>query len=174
MKFGERYFQNYISKLQSNFSEIASAVKKSRENPYQIAGWINKENREKDVLIYRVTATDKYIDSHTLLEIYSDNAILLNFSKEEIKYISSLAVLLLYKQSPRYQVVWENFRNNIQEDMVKIKDRDKSSFIKTRISEIEKDISLIDKLPSRDAYRLGKEIGIRERILEEEIISKSD
>ncbi len=35
-------------------------------------------------------------------EIYNDNSILFNFSKEDVKYISSLALLIYYKSERKW------------------------------------------------------------------------
>jgi hypothetical protein len=162
--------QKYLHRLYNNFIELTKEVKKSRENPYQIAGWIKKENKEKDILIYHVTATDKYVSSFSVLEIYQDDSILYQFSKQEIKYISTLALLLYYKKEARYKVIWENFRHNLHEGIIHLKDREKPETMKTNIEQLEKNITLLDALSGHDAYLLGKEMGIKERMQEEEII----
>jgi len=163
-------FQNYVNNLYTNFLSIAKQVHESRKNPYEIAGWMRKESLEKDILIYRVTATDKYIACFSVLEIYSDDDTLMNFSKMDIKRISSLAILVHYKKEPKYHAVWESFRNNFDEKMIQFQDRDNPGVVKKRIDELETDIAFIDELSSKDAFKLGKEIGIRERIKEESFI----
>jgi len=164
-------FQTYVNNIYSDFLSIAREVQESRKNPYEIAGWVKKESHEKDILIYRVTATDKYVSCCTVLEIYSNDQILMNFSRKEIKYISTLALLLNYKMEPKYQMIWESFRNELDEKIVQFRDNDNSSIIKKRIYELEDDIELIDGLSGRDAFELGREVGIRERMKEESFMS---
>lgn len=166
-----RDFQKSVRQFYTGFSELVKEVKLARENPYEIAGWVKKEGREKDILVYRVTATDKYISSLSVVEIYSDESILFNFSKKDIKYISTLSILLYYKTDARYQVIWECFRDNLQKEIIHIKDRVNSEIIKTQIDQLEKNISIIDGLEPRDSYNLGKLAGIKERMLEESIIN---
>lgn len=163
-------FQYYVNNLYSNFISIAKQVHESRENPYEISGWVKKNMPEQDVLIYRVTATDKYISSFSVLDIYSNENLLLNFSKKEIKYISTLAVLLHYKKEPKYQLIWESFRVTLDSKVLQFKDRDNSGIIKKSIDDLERDIELIDGMSGADAFRLGKEVGIRERMREERFI----
>lgn len=160
-------FQNYVNHLYTNFLSVAKQVQESRKNPYEIAGWIKKESHEQDALIYRVTATDKYVACFSVLEIYSDDEILMNFSKMEIKYISTLALLLHYKKEPKYRAVWESFRNNLDEKIIQFEDRDNPGIIKKSINELKTEFELIDGLSSKDAFALGREVGIRERIQEE-------
>ncbi len=163
-------FQAYVNSLHNNFSTIAKEIKTSRESAYEIAGWVKKDKREKDILIYRVTATDKYINNFSVLEIYSDDNLLLNFSKKEIKYISTLAILLNYKTQPKYRLAWESFRNQLDANTVHLIDRDNPGVIKTNIAALEENISIIDGLSSVEAFNIGKEIGIRERMNEELLI----
>lgn len=163
-------FQNYVNNLYENFLSIAKQVQESRQNPYEISGWIKKESVEKDILIYRVTATDKYIACFSVLEIYSDDDILMGFSKMDIKRISSLAILVHYKKEPKYHTVWESFRNNYDEKMVQFEDRDNLGIVKKRIDELENDVAFIDGLSGKDAFKLGKELGLRERLKEEAFV----
>lgn len=160
-------FQNYVNNLYSNFLSVAKQVQESRKHPYEISGWIKKESSDRDVLVYRVTATDKYISSFSVLDIYSDDDILMNFSKREIKYISTLAILLYYKKEAKYKIAWESFRNNLGEKVIHFEDRDNSGIIKRTIDQLESEIDLIDSLSGKDAFLLGKEVGVRERIKEE-------
>lgn len=163
-------FQSYVNNLYSNFLTIAKQVHESRQNPYEIAGWIKKDSNEKDILIYRVTATDKYVVCFSVLDIYSDDDILLNFSKKEIKYISTLAILLQYKKEPKYKLIWESFRSSLDNKILQFVDRDNPGIIKKSINDLERDFNLLDGMSAIDAFRIGKEIGIRERIMEEQII----
>lgn len=159
--------QNYVNNLYSNFLSVAKQVQESRKNPYEIAGWVKKESSDRDILIYRVTATDKYISSFSVLDIYSDDDILMNFSKREIKYISTLAILLYYKKEAKYKIAWESFRNNLDEKIIHFEDRDNHGIIKRSIEQLESEIELIDGLSGKDAFLLGKEVGVRERMKEE-------
>lgn len=171
MKVSQRIkLQNHVNQLYTNFTAIIKEIKKTREHPYEVASWIKKESREKDILVYRVTATDKYISSFSVLEIYNDDSILLNFSKQEVKYISTLAILLYYKKKPKYQLVWQNFRDQLNNGVIHLANRDKPGIIKTKIEDLEKNIALIDELSGRDAFILGKEVGVTERLREQEII----
>lgn len=163
--------QGYVTKLCYNFANIVKDAKQSCANPYKIAGWAKKENCKSDVLIYQVTATDKYISAFSVSQIYCDDSILLNFSKKEIKYISTLALLLDYKREAKYSIIWESFREQLHNKIVHLKNRENSSIIIASIDELEKNISIIDGMKGSDAYRLGKEAGIIERMREESIIN---
>lgn len=163
-------FQNYVNRIYSDFFSLIKEVRHSREHPYEIAGWIKKESREKDILVYRITATDKYINSFSVMEIYSDDSVLMNFSKQEIKYISTLAILLHYKKEPKYKLIWQNFRSQLGDGIVHLSDRDKLGIVKAKIRDLEKNIALIDGLNGREAFILGKEVGISERLHEQEVI----
>lgn len=169
LKGTQKRLQTFANKLFNEFSDIVKEVKETRQHPYEIADWVKREDEKSDILVYRVTATDKYISQFSVSEIYNDNSILFNFSKQEIKYISSLALLIYYKSEPKYQVIWESFRHQLSQGTLHIRDKDKPGVIKTNIDELEKNIAIIDQMSGRDAYLLGKEAGIRERLLEEKL-----
>lgn len=170
MKAKRHSIQQHLNSLLSNFMGIIGDIKKNRKHPYEISNWVSKERREKDILVYRVTATDKYVSTFSVLDIYMNDSILYKFGKQDIKYISTLAVLLHYKKEVKYQVVWRKFRGNLEGDMIHLRDRDKRGMIKTNILELEKNISMIDNMNSHDAYLLGRSSGIREHIREQMLV----
>lgn len=162
--------QKFATNLISNFSDIVQEVKESREHAYAIAGWTERESVGKDSLIYRVVGTDKYISSFSVVEVYNNDEILLGFSKQEIKYISTLAMLLAYKKSPKYKVVWRGFRESVGGQVIHLSDRDNPGIIKANIEELEKNISILEDMDGKEAFSLGKEVGVICKIKEEEEI----
>ena len=167
-------FNKYVSSIYQNISSLIEEVKVSQEHPYSIAAWVEKpSDRDKDILLYHVNGTDKYINHFSVSEIYENDDILMGFSKKEIKYISTLAILTKYKMEPKYSVVWRSFRNSLQNAEVHLKDKFSSKVFKVLISDLEREIKLIDGMSSSDAFVLGKEVGIRERLAEERLIKET-
>lgn len=41
-------FQKYIRSIYANFSILLKEVKKSRDNVYEMAGWVNKDGIKKE------------------------------------------------------------------------------------------------------------------------------
>ena len=166
VKASLKQFKNYTDSLLSGLSDAVEFVRTSRQYRYELSGWEKGRQREEDRLVFRVTATDKYITTKTVLDIYNEDDLLFGFSPQEIKYISSLAVLLFYKKESRYEIVWRSFRNKLNTSLIKVKDRFFSKHIISEIKELEKDISIIDGMSGRDAFLLGKESATRDIIRE--------
>ncbi len=162
-------FKKYIHHLVNQFSSILQDTKSRREHAYKIAGWVRGTKIKNDRLIYQVTGTDKFISNFSVLDIYLDDEILLKFSKQDIKYIITLANFL-YHRDARYKIIWEKFENIEDGHSLKILDCEKSNTIKTKIEDLEKNYKIINQLHGRDAFNLGKQLGIRERIREEKFI----
>lgn len=160
-------FCSNVNSIYRNFREVVSEVKSSSKNPYKIENWyLNKEDGT-DVLVYLINGTDKYCNSHSVMDIFTNNELLFGFSKEEIKLISTLAICHFYKQSPEYEVILNHMTSPIQAaEAHKFHLRstmDTTKIIKVSLEEISRG-DFIEKLSSVDAYNIGVEIGHQESV----------
>lgn len=160
-------FSTNVNRIYHNFKEVASEVKTSSKNPYKIENWyLNKEDGT-DILVYLIHGTDKYCNSHSVMDVFNNNELLYGFSKEEIKLISTLAICHFYKQSPEYEVIVNHMTSPIQAaEAQKFHLRstmDTSKIIKVSLDEISRG-DFIEKLSSLDAYNIGVEIGHQESV----------
>lgn len=162
--------QSFLAKATHELTVAIQEVRRARLYPYEIAGWIKKDDKRNDILVFRVTATDKYISHLSVSDIYHQEDLLSQFSPKEIKYISTLAVCLATKTSVEYDVIWKNFREDRVHDHVHLYNPENARVIKLKLAELEKNLSVLTKLSAQDAFVLGKSAGVQERIKEEEAI----
>lgn len=129
---------------------------------YRITDWIKGDVPANDKIKIHIIGTKNEIIISPC-NIIHDDEIICGFSPLDIKTIAMLA--FSHRTQPKYEIIMNEFRHALHEEMITIKERGKSTCIRQSVQELSKNLDLIDGFSPMDAFNLGRVSGETEMIL---------
>ncbi len=162
-------FKTYYKLSYKNLSKfiifIRNSIKSENQQyviKYRLTDWIKGNVPANDkVKIHIIGTRNEIVISPR--NIIHDDEILCGFSPLDIKTIAMLA--FSYRARPKYEIMVNEFRHALHEEIITIKERGKSTCIKQSVQELSKNLDLIDGFSPIDAFNLGRVSGETETIL---------
>lgn len=156
------YFRHFIHEsltlLKKPTSLVACRIIGWKKSNDCIAGLIHVQIIGKNIATY-----------YSPLQIVNDNEMLSLFSPIDARTITILAMAAKQGNNPRYKIILTDFMSSLGQDALVIHDRLTAKQFQRSIDQLSQDFATIDKLSSRDAYKIGISVGERNILKEEEI-----
>lgn len=159
MSSTENKTKNYISWLMESMVALLKDAQKQRMFPYRIVDWKKSERHEEDKLVIQVVGKSIFF-SLSPAEIALDDSLISGFSPVDVKAIMTLNFI---SSSPKYKIKYLDFRNDLNEEIIGLQDRDnRGNIVRKKLSDFSAQIDLIDDLSAKDAFLIGRLIGNKE------------
>ena len=118
---------------------------------FKIVGWeMSDKNIDTDELTIQVIGKRTCIKLKPL-EIFYDDNLLPKFSAADIKTICILAMSAF--NQPKYKIIVNDFRNNLNQEILTIRDAERAKLIKKSVHELSS--NMIKDFGPIDAYNIG-------------------
>lgn len=138
-----------ISKLWQDFK----SAKPQHVVKYRITDWVKGDIPDDDKIKVHIVNTRNEITVHPK-SIICDDEIINGFSPLDVKTITMLAMSA--RRQPKYEIMINEFRNALGDEIITIKDNEKSTFIRKSIQELSQSLDMIDGFSPVDAYNIGR------------------
>lgn len=114
-----------------------------------------------------VKLSERHIKEKNISDIIMDSEFIDNLDSKTVRTLTYIATVERLK--PDYSIVVQHMTSELDEYLLEIKSKSKTTTIKKSPSELSKDKELIAKFKPEDANRIGYMAGVRETVKEYEI-----
>lgn len=152
-----KIFIEKVKKFCGSLGDLFNTNNKKVTSPiYRLTDWIKGKIPGEDKVKIQIIGTRNEITVKPKDIIYDDD-IICGFSPLDVKTIAMLALSL--RKQPKYEIVINEFRNALNEEIITIKENGKPELIRKSIQELSNNLDMIDGFSPIDAYNLGRTKG---------------
>jgi len=149
-----KLINNFTQKIFLLYNDLKICFINKKYIPkYRVTDWIKGNSPDRDKIKVHIINTRNELELSPK-DIINDEDLIEGFSPLDVKTIVMLALSI--RKQPKYEVVVNEFRNSLYNDILTIKDREKSAFIRQSIQELSNNLDMIDGFSPVDAYNIGR------------------
>lgn len=154
------WLKSLSQKTGAIITHIIHFLKTNQEEPpkpiYRLTDWIKGKVPGDDKVKIQIIGTRNEITVKPK-DIICDDDIIKGFAPLDVKAIAMLALSI--RKQPKYEIVINEFRNSLNEEIIAIKETGKADLIRKSIQELSNNLDMIDGFSPIDAFNLGRTKG---------------